>query len=153
MELPHVGLHHKVPHLRKFEWLVDQQRHKVSKPLLLWPQRCHQNQRETGWKNSQQDLPEQSKRWEGIGRQMVPRVLERVLLLSHQVQNWRYVQRKLGIGTGGKEIEMGTTEHPTSPLKYPWKKRAFHGKNLVRTTEIVRQIILLPWNIPGHQGD
>ena len=41
---------------------------------------------------------------------MVPRVLECILLPSHQVRNWRDIQRKLGIGAGGKEVEVGTTE-------------------------------------------
>ena len=40
----------------------------------------------------------------------------------------------------------GTTE-------YLWKRGPFRGKNLVWTTELVRQNILLPRNISGHQGD
>ena len=64
------------------------------------------------------------------------------------------VQRKLGIGMGGKEDKMGTTEHPINRPKNPQgKKGPFYGKNLVRTTELKCQNIVLPWNTPGCQGD
>ena len=84
---------------------------------------------------------------------MVPRVLERVLLPRHQVRNQRHIQRKLGIGVGGKKDEMGMTEHPTSHLEHPQKKGPFRGKNMVGTTELGHQNIVLPWNTPGRQGD
>ena len=84
---------------------------------------------------------------------MVSRVLEHVLLPSHRVWNQRHVQRKLGIGVGGKEVKMGTTKHPVNCLEYPWKKAPICEKNLVGTTELARQNIFLPQNIPGHQGD
>ena len=54
---------------------------------------------------------------------------------------------------GGKEVEIGTSEYPTNPLEDPQKKGPFRRKKLVGTTELVRQNILLPRNILGHQGD
>ena len=57
----------------------------------------------------------------------------------------------------GKEVEMGTTEHLTNPLveidKDPRKQEPFRGKDLVGTSKLVCQNILLPQNIPGCQGD
>ena len=73
-------------------------------------------------RNSRQYLSEQSKPWEGIGWQMVQRVLECTLFPSHWVWSRRYVQRKLDIGEGGKEVEMGTTEPNCKSLRIPWEE-------------------------------
>ena len=62
-------------------------------------------------------------------------------------------REKLDIGVGGKEVEIGTTEHLTNPREYPWKKRPLGRENLVRMTELVHQNILPLQNIPGCQGD
>ena len=59
---------------------------------------------------------------------MVPKVVERVLPLSHRVWNRQEVKWELGIGTDGKEVEMGTTKCLTNPLEDPWKQGPFQGE-------------------------
>ena len=84
---------------------------------------------------------------------MVQRVLKGVLFPSHWIRYWRDVERKLGIYPGGEQIEMGTPEDLADRLKYPWQEGPFCQKDLVGTTELVRQNILLLWNITSRQGD
>ena len=48
---------------------------------------------------------------------------------------------------------MGMPKHLANLLKNPQKKGPFHGKNLFGTTELIRQNVLPPRNIPGHQDD
>ena len=136
MELLQVGLDKQVPHMRKFERVVHQQWQKVCETLLLGLQRSHQDKREACWGKN---LPENSKRREGIGEQKVPRLVG--------LWPW-HIQRKLGVCSSGKEGEPGTAEHNTDPLKYPLEKGPFHRKNLVGMGELTRQNVLLPQNAP-----
>ena len=48
---------------------------------------------------------------------------------------------------------MGMAKDPTDPLLYPWQGGLFCGKNLVGTTELVRQNVPPPRNVPGQQRD
>ena len=46
----------------------------------------------------------------------VPKVLESILLPSHQIPDWRHVARQFGISLGREEIEMGMPEDPADRL-------------------------------------
>ena len=152
MELPHVGLDEQVPHLRKLERFVYQQWQKVCKPFLLGPHWSHQDQQDACQvKNPGENLPEKSKRQEGIGGQMVPRVLEVILLPRERVQYRGHIQRKLSVRSSGKEVEMGTAEHTADPHEHLRKKGPFPGKNLVGTAELVRQNVLPSRKVPRRQ--
>ena len=69
--------------------------------------------------------------------QIVPKVLEGILLPCHGIQNWRHIDGEFGTGLDDEEMDVRTSEHPAYVLKHPKKKRPLYRNDKIWATYLI----------------